>query len=386
MFINKFEQTTERHCHKFKLGARFINPGPPERYGRVVGWDGKYYQLYYPKTLACESMLESVLSTMNFVSHKRPRMKRKLSTEEHRKLSEHPVCGLCNLPFQAELGSGKCPVQSQNCSHLLCFDCIQAIRVRETQSSCKKTMRSTVDCPFCEKTRSFNAVEPTICQAMCQMVSLLESRVIDYSVCKKKIFHEKEAEMKSSSSSDTATDKNVRCPYCNETKPAENYSTKQTQRRINGKRNFQCRRCEEKEIITRRFGNHDNSKYCTSLSILNEGSKKPKFLATILPVSDVNGNEVFQCHPLPGHLNITGYTREEYARLSNTEQENLWTKCYFWCTNDKKMMDLLNFLSSEKKSAYGIFLLEDKETDGFFIIPHDQPGGLLKGILMCNML
>jgi hypothetical protein len=120
------------------------------------------------------------------------------------------------------------------------------------------------------------------------------------------------------------------------------------------------------------------------LSILNEGSKKPKFLATILPVSDVNGNEVFQCHPLPGHLNITGYTREGYASLSNTEQENLWTKCYFWCTNDKKMMDLLNFLSSEKKSAYGIFLLEDKETDGFFIIPHDQPGGLLKGILMCK--
>jgi hypothetical protein len=70
-------------------------------------------------------------------------------------------------------------------------------------------MRSTVDCPFCEKTRSFNAIEPTICQAMCQMVSLLESGVIDYSVCRKKIFHEKEAEMKSNSSSDTATDKNV---------------------------------------------------------------------------------------------------------------------------------------------------------------------------------
>jgi hypothetical protein len=33
----KMEQTTERHQHKFKLGTRFINPGLPERYGRVVG-------------------------------------------------------------------------------------------------------------------------------------------------------------------------------------------------------------------------------------------------------------------------------------------------------------------------------------------------------------
>jgi hypothetical protein len=114
-----------------------------------------------------------------------------------------------------------------------------------------------------------------------------------------------------------------------------------------------------------------------------QSSKKPKFLATILPVSDVDGTEVLQCY-LPTHLNITGYTREEYARLSNIDQENLWKKCYFWCTNDKKMRDLLSFLSSEKKSAYSIFLLEDTQTDVFSIISHDQPGGLSKGILRCK--
>jgi hypothetical protein len=64
-------------------------------------------------------MPESVLSTMKFVRHMRPRIKRKLSTEEQQKLSAPLVCGLCSLPFQADLGSGKCPEQSQNCSHLL---------------------------------------------------------------------------------------------------------------------------------------------------------------------------------------------------------------------------------------------------------------------------
>jgi hypothetical protein len=113
-------------------------------------------------------------------------------------------------------------------------------------------MRSTIDCPFCEGKRSFNAVEPRICQAMSHMVSLFETRVIDHSVFKKKTkgCQKGEAKKKSKSASDATTDKNVRCPYCNKTKSAEKYSKKQTQRRLNGKLNFQCRRCEEKEIIT----------------------------------------------------------------------------------------------------------------------------------------
>eukprot|EP00956_Cyclotella_meneghiniana_P022863 scaffold43671_cov21-Cyclotella_meneghiniana.AAC.1 len=154
--------TEKTRNHKLKLGTRFIHPGPPEKYGRIVGYDAKakYYQVYYPKTLECESLSETFMSKMTLVTHKRPRMKRKLSVEEMQKLATAPSCEFCNIPFEAATDSGKCPIQSQNCSHLLCFDCIQAMRVRETQNNPKK-IRSTVDCPFCDGRRSFNAAHPT---------------------------------------------------------------------------------------------------------------------------------------------------------------------------------------------------------------------------------
>ena len=117
---------------------------------------------------------------------------------------------------------------------------------------------------------------------------------------------------------------------------------------------------------------------------MKNGSKKSKFLSTILPVSASDGSGVVKQTDLPSHLHITGYTREAYAHLSNTNEEHLWQKQYFWSSNYEKMEGLLSFLQTEQKSAYGTFILEKKNVDGFFIIPYDQPKDMLKGFLKCK--
>ena len=372
---------TDLQNHELMLGTRFVHPGPPEKYGRIVGFDGKYYQVYYPKSLECESLLESTMSKMTLVSHKRPRMKRKLLVGEQKRLAMAPSCELCKIPFEATTDSGKCPIQSQNCSHLLCFDCIQAMRVRETQDNPKK-IRSTVDCPFCNGKRSFNAANPTICQAMCQMVTLFQSRNtkqlgnnlsasrrIECATSKRPLLVESNSK------------NHISCPSCKQAKPAEKFSSNQLKRNSAGKRNFLCRRCEERDAIKRKFGSYDSR--CATSLIMKNGSKKSKFLSTILPVSAADGSGVIKQTELPSHLYITGYTREAYACLSNTTEEHLWEKHYFWSSNPVKMEGLLSFLQTEQKSAYGTFILE-KKVDGFFIIPHDQPKDMLKGVLKCK--
>ena len=249
--------------HKLKLGTRFIHPGPPEKYGRIVGYNAKtkYYQVYYPKTLECESLSETIMSKMTLISHKRPRMKRKLSVEEMQKLATAPSCEFCNIPFEAATDSGKCPIQSQNCSHLLCFDCIQAMRVRETQNNPKK-IRSTVDCPFCDGRRSFNASHPLICQAMCQMVTLFQSRNIQHLADSDKASSNVECSTNKRPLLGKSSSKNnihMSCLSCQQAKPAEKFSSKQLKRKSTGKGNFLCRRCEEKDAIKKKFGSYDSN-------------------------------------------------------------------------------------------------------------------------------
>lgn len=146
---------------KYPTGTTFKN-SITDRCGRIVGFDGKLYQVYYPQDGTCDAFTETEFERNQVVRlHRRPSRRQKA-------VDLIPCCPMCKKLFSSSLDKSvaSClPVQSQKCSHVICLDCIQSIRVSESQSS-GRSFRSTIDCPLCDKTQSFNCKEPTICLPM----------------------------------------------------------------------------------------------------------------------------------------------------------------------------------------------------------------------------
>lgn len=495
---------------KYPTGTRFVHKDT-QKYGRVVGFDtseglgGKgIYQIYYPQDASCDSFAAVDFDRVQIIkSHKRPSNNHNVSHHQKDNSGDNdnddqvPRCLMCTEMFssnpQLTNGSGKTPIQSQKCSHVICIDCIQAVRIRHGRSQKQlhvggirvntpsiRKLRSTIDCPFCNKPKAFNAVEPTVCLSMCRMVKLyqqlnqrkeLEGQRVNVEIkdrekhrrdrrrykLDKKEQHENDRKRRhthierdkqrrqhpkpkkkrqeesevnlgkngehanshqktnqrertkpaflpdaideangdddgcgnkskdysisvmSSSSCEKSGSKasKRRCGTCKKEKETENFSSKQLQRGKKGKSSILCRRCEEKGIVQRQFGKGVD-KIGTALFSSKEHGSKAKFLTTIIPCEiDASTDEnmlPMKETPLPSKLILDGYTRDEWGCLTNkdSEQENIWIKTTLWSTGGDKVANFISFLHKHRKSAYGTFILPDG-TDGFFVVPYDQP-------------
>mmetsp|Transcript_23270 Transcript_23270/g.35387 ORF Transcript_23270/g.35387 Transcript_23270/m.35387 type:complete len:975 (+) Transcript_23270:109-3033(+) len=188
---------------KYPTGTHFIHKDM-QKYGRVVGFDSSegrgakgIYQIYYPRDASCDSFYEVDFDRVQIIKgHKRPSNNHNVSNHAKDNSGDNdsddqvPRCLMCTEMFssnpQLTNGSGKTPIQSQKCGHVICIDCIQAVRIRHGQSqkkrlgssqdntTCIRNLRSTIDCPFCKKPKAFNAIEPTVCLSMCRMVTLYQ--------------------------------------------------------------------------------------------------------------------------------------------------------------------------------------------------------------------
>jgi len=163
---------------KYAIGTQFIgdiNDPTSEKYGRIVGFDGSLYQVYYPKDKTCHSFHEADFEKVKIIqksSHQRPKKRNQLSV-----VIKQPCCPECDRPFSSEMLDAtkpNVPVQSQNCSHVICIDCVHALRVSNSQQCVGRVnrIRGTVDCPICNNKQSFNGLNPTICVSMTQVVSM----------------------------------------------------------------------------------------------------------------------------------------------------------------------------------------------------------------------
>lgn len=384
----KVIESKEETEAKYPRGTYFKDS--KDRYGRVVGFYGQFYQIYYTKDGNCDVLREVDFAEVKIVQpHKRP------SQNQHRAPKDNiPCCPNCKRLFSSDprdKSSGSVPVQSQKCAHVICFDCVQSMRM----SSCKnnKQLRSTVDCPICRKPQSFNGKDPTVCLAMCEVVSLHNKMKLrrnhelkpasrreqektnhkrqgsssreDRKKRKKASKHKntKQEDVKKSTS-------NMKCTTCAKEKRLDKFSSKQLKKGISGAHKVLCRRCEEKGKFQSRWGS-GFEKYSTTISVAKKERSKPKFLTTVTPWK--NGVALKLSNALPSNLTINGYSREPFSRLSNEdlEQEAAWTKSKLWSTGDE-IQKFIHFLQQAKKSAYGTFLLPNG-TDGFFVIPYDQP-------------
>ena len=388
---------------KYPTGTRFVKDS--DKYGRIVGFDGELYQVYYPQDGTCDSFTEKDFDEVKFIKpHKRPsQCRRPVNEEEDDKVPRCPKCMEIFSSNPLDKTSGHAPLQSQNCSHVICIDCIQAMRMSSSQSNSR--LRSTVDCPFCKKPKSFNAAEPTICLPMCQMVALYNKMELKRGdeLKREKVQEQQRKERKdksnkrqrsskdgrteskqrskhdgqkkdkisSKSSLKTACLSNIKCTSCKKDKLANKFSSKQLERANKEKQRVLCRRCEEKGNLQKQLGSGFD-KVSTTLLVAKEQGSKPKFLTTIVPYEN-GAAAAKQSNPLPSNLTLDGYSREPWSRFANDDlqQEELWTKSYLWSTGDA-IAGFLSFLKKHGKSAYGTFLLPDG-TDGFFVIPFDQP-------------
>ena len=240
---------------KYKIGTKFIRQ-TDKNYGRIVGFDGQFYQVYYKDT-SCDALTEDAISKMKFIHHKRPRKMKKMRND-----FMEPRCPQCSKLYSADssqVKSGRTPIQSQNCSHLICFDCLQAIRIRDSTKR-QKNLRNTVDCPFCHKAKAFNAIDPTVCIPMCQMAAMyyqmkykenlfenenkLRKRERPQLTCDRKRSKSCTDNRKNSNIDKMHIDKkeqSIKCPYCKIDKEKDKFSSRQLERRESGNKKFQCR-------------------------------------------------------------------------------------------------------------------------------------------------
>ncbi len=169
---------------KYARGSCFIIK-ETQKYGRIVGYDSSQglYQIFYPQDKKCDFFAEAAFDKVQFIKqHKRPSTVRGkvIGRKIHAKDDQAPRCLVCQKFFSSNpelsIGSGKTPIQSNKCSHVICFDCVQARRIDHAGISGAgmsiTNLRSTVDCPFCDKKQAFNAMDPTVCLSMCQMVTM----------------------------------------------------------------------------------------------------------------------------------------------------------------------------------------------------------------------
>lgn len=385
----KFAETTEDKLLKAKYSRGTYFKDSEDRFGRVVGFDGQVYQIFYPKDGDCGVLKETDFDHVKIIQrHKRPSLSYKSPKDNV------PSCPNCKRLFSSnpkDISSGSLPIQSQKCAHVICFDCVQSSRASTGKNN--KKLRVTVDCPICKKSQSFNGKDPTVCLAMCQVVSLYNTMKLrreqgskpssssraDRKRYKNEIREDKKRRRASSSERSKKSEdlkKNsigsMPCTSCRKHKTLDKFSSKQLKNGIGGAHKVLCRRCEEKGKVQGRWGS-GYEKYSTTISMVREGKKKkkPKFLTTVIPWR--NGTALKLNNILPPDLVINGYSREAFGRLSNEdlEQEAAWKKIKLWCTGADEIQKFIGFLQESKKSAYGTFLLADG-TDGFFVIPFDQ--------------
>ncbi len=419
---------------KYAIGRRFVNM-ETETCGRIVGFDGEFYKIVFPqdKEKSYDLWKEEKFQSVKFIQHhKRPSQPHTIQRRQQNKNRDKVLrCPSCNVRFSSNPKddvSGRAPVQSQNCAHVLCVNCIHSLRINSlnkdgsANSNTNRKLRLTVDCPMCKKLKSFNAVNPNICQAMCQMVQMFEDmehqrkedrirEIIAKEEHDAKVKKEKRREREkcslsslqeekrekqsnnynqkerkkvkmsekrhsSSTSSSNKKNKHIRCKSCKREKIRDKYSSKQMEKYEKQKAEPMCRRCEEKNIVKHKLGS-GAEKVCTTVLVAKKHGSKPKFLTTIVPWS--KGQAQKEGTPLPPDLTIDGYTRDSWGLISNTDakEEECWTKGIFW-SSGAGFTQFLKFLKEHKKSAYGTFTLPD-QTDGFFVIPFDQPSKIRHG-------
>ena len=410
------EETKNRSNQKYRIGSRFIR-NESQEYGRIVGFNGDIYQVFFPHDKSCHSYKECDFNAVKFIKTQR-RPAKTIKPKKHPERSSDKVlrCPRCQRRFSSNPNddvSGRAPVQSQNCAHVVCVDCVQSIRMdssfKNDNANSNRKLRTTVDCPFCKKSKSFNAIDPTVCVAMCNMVKLYEEmerqrkqnkirdKIIGESTSK--TIDKKEKKRHSSSVRERYTpeqetklkrhrkesrkgsyhetkkaekgkelDTLIRCKSCKKDKILDKFSSKQVEKFKQLSESL-CRRCEEKVLVQMQLGSGAN-KVSTTVEVAKKHGTKPKFLTTIVPW---NGSMFEDNRSLPPNLIVDGYTRDSWGLLNNDDeqQEQCWLKTCFWSTGNS-MTNFLDFLKERKKSAYGTFLLPDKKTDGFFVIPYDQ--------------
>ena len=401
---------------KYDSGSRFIQMDS-EKYGRIVGFNGERYQVYFPHDKSCHEYTEDDFKAVKFIKpQKRPSPNIKPRKEGEGNKDKVLRCLRCDSRFASNPNdnvSGRAPVQSQNCAHVMCVNCVQAIRMNSSSkngNASHRKLRATVDCPFCKKSKSFNAVDPTICVAMCHMVKLYEEmehqrnedrirkkieqedkkerikkrrhhthhthhspskshNKIDDPARSKRVKKEKGNIPKATSSS--RKNKSIQCKSCKKEKSFDKFSSKQIDK-MKRKVPPLCRNCEGKGDIDKQFGK-GAGKLSTIIYSKKPGSSSvAKFLTTAVPWDNRNKTMKNQT-PLPSHLTIDGYTRDSWGLLNNDDkeqEEQCWVKEYFWGSGNG-VPPFLKFLNEHKKSAYGTFVLPDKN-DGFLVIPYDQ--------------
>jgi len=395
---------------RYKTGSRFVQTDS-EKYGRILGFGEGYYQVFFPHDKSCHNYTEQDFSLVKFIKpHKRPTQTPKAQNQDRG--DSVLCCPRCKSRFSSNPDddvSGRAPVQSQNCAHVICVDCVQNIRMAslpKNSGNNNRKLRVTVDCPFCKKSKSFNAVDPTICVAMCQMVSLYEQMEHQKKEDKirRKIKEEEDREKHNSKKSPSSKRKQTpgtekknqkerkkarsggeatgkrstphvhkksshfKCKVCKQEKVVEKFSSKQLEK-VKQKSRPVCRRCEEKGILRKQLG-VGSDKVSTTIKVAKKHGSKPKFLTTIVPWYD--GKAITDSTPLPSDLTIDGYTRDPWGLFegNNTEEDKCWIRCSFWSSGNG-MAPFIKFLQENKKSAYGTFVTD--QTDGFFVIPFDQP-------------
>mmetsp|Transcript_19371 Transcript_19371/g.23839 ORF Transcript_19371/g.23839 Transcript_19371/m.23839 type:complete len:1023 (+) Transcript_19371:101-3169(+) len=415
--------------------------------GKIIGFDGIHYQIHFPQTNTFENFTETQLDQVYFKKiHKRPSSTKKqhhvtLSHEHHfQNTKKKFCCPTCKQMFSSNMhvngnAVGNAPVQSQNCSHVLCTDCIQAIRIqssspsRSSNSSKKKKMRSTVDCPICHKSKSFNAENPIICSPMCNAVQIFENmqrmRKTDTSVkntleqqrrrkkdekhkrkkreeikkrSKDREKHKKRLENNNHDKGDEKGDeKGDDCTKDDSKKRKRN--VEESQRKAKKKKSAtttlmkRCGNCKKeknvskfssKQLQIREDKSHRiRCRRCEEKSVLvnrfgSEFSKfgitlfhaktegaKPKFLSTMLPLGN-DGHPQQQGSSLPSNITVDCLSRPDLDPWSIFRNPNI---------EQEKAFTKANFWCTGDVSKFLEYLREKKQSSyGTFILP-DQTDG-----------
>lgn len=162
----------------------------------------------------------------------------------------------------------------------------------------------------------------------------------------------------------------VQCSNCHVNKAKDKYSSKQ----LLSKSPPVCRRCEDKATIRKRFGQKLQNitiqiqKWNSSIQ---RNQKSHLATAVQWPIVPILPDHQLQHNTeLPDDLNLDGYSRETWALLENNP-EGVWTTVNLRLLGNKAA-GFIKFLSENKKSAYASFKLASG-SDGFFVIPYDQP-------------
>jgi hypothetical protein len=415
-------QQGEIDGHRYTTGTIFCSSPNVDRRqeGRIVGFDveRRQYQVYYPKIDAELHLLEeSDLDRSHMIvqdRHIRPGGRGHVDDfcgDDDDDIS----CPICFEVFASDPSdklSGRLPIQARHCGHVICMDCFQKRRIETTKSGVTTrkgviSFRASMDCPICRREESFVADSIVVCLTMCQLVDrckkvqhkkaspVLASKKLERSNdCNKRrssadaeILNPRKKTTRHHKKSNADNDSTIislqyPCTRCKVTKPKEKFSGKQADRAKHKKSDAMCRRCEEKCILKKDLGPTCDNGQMFQLYYCAEGSRntQEKFLTTAIPWPLMEKKSPKVPPQFPTKLTLDGYTRETWSLLSNpclsehtntSASNNPWNVTQLYGTGSK-MNGLCDYLRGHKKSTFGTFVLPCG-TDGFFVIPYDQP-------------